>query len=172
MGNRGFNPYRKDILKAWIPSLIWLAIIAVESTDLLSSSREGHFLYSVLTFFFGSINFEKFLVWNDHLRKLGHFVGYFVLSWFQFAAWRATIFVPNAGNWALRWARISFLMTVMVATLDEWHQSLIPSRTGRFHDVVLDSSAALVAQLLIWLWLRSGRSAPLIGGAEVPDSGD
>jgi VanZ family protein len=44
-----------------------------------------------------------------------------------------------------------------VATLDEWHQSFLPSRTGTFRDVVLDSSAAFVAQiaLLAILQMRS-----------------
>jgi VanZ family protein len=45
-------------------------------------------------------------------------------------------------------------MSVMVATLDEWHQTTIASRTGNFADVVLDSSAALAAQLVLWWFLR------------------
>jgi VanZ family protein len=44
-----------------------------------------------------------------------------------------------------------------VASLDEWHQSFLPSRTGRWQDVVLDSSAALVAQIIIWMLLRRRR---------------
>ena len=45
-------------------------------------------------------------------------------------------------------------MTALVATLDEWHQSFNPARTGRWQDVVLDSSAGLTMQVLIWLLLR------------------
>jgi VanZ family protein len=50
-------------------------------------------------------------------------------------------------------------MTALVASLDEWHQTYLPSRTGRWQDVVLDSSAALVAQVLIWMVLSQRRSA-------------
>jgi VanZ family protein len=44
-------------------------------------------------------------------------------------------------------------MSAMVASLDEWHQTFIPSRTGAIRDVILDSCAALTAQLLIFLYL-------------------
>ena len=48
-------------------------------------------------------------------------------------------------------------MTALVASLDEWHQSYLPSRTGTWHDVVLDSTAALIAQILLYIFLRSRR---------------
>jgi VanZ family protein len=41
----------------------------------------------------------------------------------------------------------------MVASLDEWHQSYIPSRTGTYKDVILDSSAAMTAQIAIVVFL-------------------
>ncbi|MFZ0939460.1 MAG: VanZ family protein, partial [Candidatus Sulfotelmatobacter sp.] len=60
-------------------------------------------------------------------------------------------------SWTTRWASIAILMTALVASLDEWHQSFIPSRTGRWQDVVLDTCAAIAAQLLVLLWLKSFR---------------
>jgi len=38
--------------------------------------------------------------------------------------------------------------------LDEWHQSFLSSRTGTFRDVILDSTAGLVAQIVLFaiLW--------------------
>jgi VanZ family protein len=50
-------------------------------------------------------------------------------------------------------------MTALVASLDEWHQTFIPSRTGRWQDVVLDSSAALTIQVLLWMILRRRSTA-------------
>jgi VanZ family protein len=41
-----------------------------------------------------------------------------------------------------------------VATLDEWHQSFLPSRTGTFRDVILDSSAGFVAQIALFAILQ------------------
>jgi VanZ family protein len=48
-------------------------------------------------------------------------------------------------------------MTALVACLDEWHQTYLPSRTGTLHDVLLDSVAALVAQIVLFAILRSRR---------------
>jgi VanZ family protein len=50
-------------------------------------------------------------------------------------------------------------MTALVASLDEWHQTFIPSRTGSVRDVILDSAAALVAQIAIFILVR-GRQTP------------
>jgi VanZ family protein len=97
------------------------------------------------------VDFDRFMVWHHYLRKLGHFVGYFMLSLLLFRAWRATLPRARASRWSISWARLSFFMTVLVASLDEWHQTFLPSRTGRWQDVVLDGSAALVAQILIWI---------------------
>jgi VanZ family protein len=41
--------------------------------------------------------------------------------------------------------------------LDEWHQSFLPSRTGTFRDVILDSTAGLVAQITLFAILRTER---------------
>jgi VanZ family protein len=49
----------------------------------------------------------------------------------------------------------------LVACLDEWHQSYIPSRTGNLHDVLLDSTAALIAQGVIFLLLLRRRPEPV-----------
>jgi len=46
---------------------------------------------------------------------------------------------------------------VLVAMLDEWLQSFLPSRTGTFRDVILDSTAGLVAQITLFAILRTER---------------
>jgi VanZ family protein len=46
------------------------------------------------------------------------------------------------------------LGTLLVASLDEWHQTFLPSRTGRWQDVVLDTSAGIAAQVLLSLFFR------------------
>ena len=147
------NSKRKDLIKAWIAAALWISLIAVESTDWLSAEHTGRFLYPLFHFLLG-MDLARFESVHHYLRKMGHFVGYFALSALLFRAWKNTLHVPGAG-WALRWAGIALAMTVMVASLDEWHQTFIPSRTGRFADVVLDSSAALTAQILIFLFILS-----------------
>jgi VanZ family protein len=62
--------------------------------------------------------------------------------------------LPGVFRWSMQWARIAFFMSALVACLDEWHQTYLPSRTGTLRDVLLDSTAALVAQVVIFVFLR------------------
>lgn len=151
------TPDQKQLSKAWTAAALWIVLIAIESTQYLSSANTSRILYPILHFLF-RLDPDRFFVWHHYLRKIGHFVGYFTLSVLLFRAWRATL--PSASRWALRWAAIAFLMSVLIASMDELHQSYLPSRTGTFSDVILDSFAALTAQMVIFLFLsmqRTGR---------------
>jgi VanZ family protein len=143
---------RKQLVKTWVAALLWIGLIAIESTDWLSAEHTSRILYPLLHFLIG-MDPATFAVVHHYIRKCGHFVGYFTLSFFLFRAWRATLRLPWAPRWALRWAAIAFFMSALVASLDEWHQTFIPSRTGRISDVMLDSIAALTAQVLIFVYL-------------------
>lgn len=119
----------------------------------MSSNNTGSFIYSLLAPFWPHIDPIKFGEFHAVLRKLGHFVGYGILSFLLFRAWRATL--RRASRWTWVWAVASFLMTGLVASLDEWHQTFIPSRTGTYKDVLLDSAAALCVQVVLFLMLSS-----------------
>ncbi len=146
------NPAQKHLLKTWIAAILWLGLITGESSNLASAENTGRILYAPLHFLFG-VDPAHFPTWHFFIRKSGHFVGYFTLSWLLFRAWRDT-FPLFDGRWSIQWARISFFMTALVACLDEWHQSYLPSRTGNLHDVLLDSTAALFAQVVLFLVLH------------------
>jgi VanZ family protein len=150
------NSDRHPVLKAWIAAILWLLLIAIESSALLSAQNTSRFLYPLLHFLFG-MDWAAFEVWHFYIRKSGHVVGYGILSILLFRAWRATLPAMSEVKWMLRWATIAVLGTTLVASLDEWHQSFIPSRTGTIRDVILDTCAGIGAQLLIFLWWRSFR---------------
>jgi VanZ family protein len=144
----------KYFLRNWWPSLLWLTIIAIESTSTLSASNTSGILYPIFHFLTG-VDPVHFEVWHHYMRKTGHFVGYFTLSWLLFRSWRATLPAIDLSSWSLQWATIAWLMATLVASLDEWHQSYLPTRTGNIYDVGLDSLAVLTAQIVIWLYLRN-----------------
>jgi VanZ family protein len=156
------NTDRKNLLKAWIAAILWLIVISIESTNLASSANTSRILYPLLHYLFG-LDYLHFENWHFFIRKGGHVVGYAILSILLFRAWRATLPAMSTSNvrWMLRWATIALLGTAIVASLDEWHQSFIPSRTGRWQDVVLDTCAGLAAQLLIFLWLKRRRRSSI-----------
>jgi VanZ family protein len=148
----------------WLPSVIWLAVIVTESTNFGSSEHTGQILYPIFHYLFG-MGPERFAVWHAVLRKTGHFVGYFTLSVLLFRSWRAT-FPRLSTRWCMQWATLAFACTALVSALDELHQSFLPSRTGTFRDVVLDSSAALVAQFTLFVILQ--RRSPRIEDVPSP----
>ena len=139
------------VLKAWIAAILWLIVIAIESSAWLSAHNTGTILFPVLHYLFG-VDASRFEHWHFYIRKGGHVFGYGMLSILLFRAWRESL--PAAGDpkWTLRWANIAVLGTALVASLDEWHQSFLPSRTGRWEDVVLDTCAGFAAQIMIFLF--------------------
>jgi len=143
---------RSSAWKPWLAAGLWLGLIAFESTNALSAEHTGRFLYPILHLLLG-LDPLRFLTWHFVLRKTGHVIGYAVLSLLLFRAWKVTIAVRGNPRWSMVWAGIAFAMATLVASLDEWHQSFLPSRTGTFRDVLLDGAAALVVQLLIFGWL-------------------
>ena len=144
---------RHRVLKAWIALILWLIVISIESTAYLSSNNTSRFLYPLLHYLFG-VDYASFEPWHFFLRKSGHVFGYGLLSILMFRAWRETLPSPMGVRWTFRWATIAVLGTALVASLDEWHQSFIPTRTGSVRDVILDTCAGIAAQLGIILWLR------------------
>jgi VanZ like family len=146
------NVSRPNLLRAWWPGAVWIGLISLESTDYCSSENTGRMLYALLTRLFGQINLYDFLIFHHYLRKTGHVVGYGMLSLLLLRGWRATL---DQNHTQLgRTVLLSWLGTVFVAAMDEWHQSFIPSRTGTWRDVVLDSVAGLVFLVLAYRWLR------------------
>ncbi len=114
-------------------------------------------LYTLLTRLFGQVDLYTFLVFHHYLRKTGHVVGYGMLSLLLLRGWRATLGRLQA--LLLRAALLSWLGTVFVAAMDEWHQSYIPSRTGTVQDVALDTVAGVIFLLAAYFWLRRSERA-------------
>ncbi len=146
--------------RAWIPAILWLLVIALESTSLGSAANTGSVLRVLLTFLFGKINVITYSHIHETVRKAGHFCGYAVLSLVMFRAWWATLTVRRAdaglpswrdmlNRWAGRAALFALFSTIVVASLDEWHQTMLANRTGSLRDVILDSFAGTFTQLLL-----------------------
>ncbi len=153
---RSAVPSPPSLFRAWWPALVWVVLITFESTDFFSSEHTGGALYSILTHFLGQIDLYKFLVFHHYLRKTGHVIGYGMLALLLLRGWRATLDYQD-----LKLAKttlLSWLGTAFVASMDEWHQSYLPSRTGTWRDAVLDSIAGLIFLVVAYVWLRRARA--------------
>jgi len=148
---------RPNLLRAWWPAAVWVALISIESTDMFSSKNTGSMLYALLTRIFGPIDLYSFLVFHFYLRKTGHVLGYGMLALLLLRGWRATL--GYSRDLLMRASVLAWVGAAFVASLDEWHQSFIPSRTGTVHDVILDSIAGLVFLSIAYFWLRRNEPA-------------
>ena len=143
------SPPRK--LRAWIPTLLWLCVLAAFSTDTFSAEHTGGILLKVLHALFGRISAHHFQQIHFFIRKAAHFCSYGLLGALAFFSWRATL--PSLHRWTFRWSLLAVLVAATAGALDEFHQSFVPSRGPSIHDVFLDSIGALFFQLAIAIWL-------------------
>jgi len=144
------TPGRKILV--WLPTFVWLCVLALFSTDLFSAAHTGIILWRIVGFIYPGITGEQFEGLHFIVRKAAHFTCYGFLSFLAFFAWRATL--PTGDRWNFRWARLALLVTLLAGSLDETHQIFVYSRTASVRDVLLDVSGGVFFQLAIWLVLR------------------
>ena len=156
------RPSLKLLARNWWPVAVWLAIIRFESTDYASAGNTFSLLYKICVMIFGRVDPRLLLLMNEVLRKSGHFIGYAILSLLVFLALKHShrdrlkpvlqrtwgTFFRDA--WHFDWALIAVLVALITASLDEIHQTFLPSRTGRWQDVAIDTSGAIMMQLLLY----------------------
>jgi len=174
------KPSFKSLLRNWWSVVFWLGVIRAESSDTASAANTGALLYKVIAAVVPHVAPWVVERLNEVLRKTGHFLGYAILSALVLLALRNTNrdrlrnLLPRPWGiylrdyWRAEWALLSILFTIVTASFDEIHQTFIPSRTGRWQDVVLDTCGAVVIQVGIYLLsLRASRSLKLPVGTEV-----
>jgi len=146
-------------VRAWIPTLLWLCVLAAFSTDLFSAEHTGGILLKILHALFGQISAHQFQQIHFLVRKSAHFCSYGLLSALAFFSWRATL--PSLRRWTLRWSLLAVLLAATAGGMDEFHQRFVPSRGSSLHDVFIDTMGAVFFQLVIALWLgrRPDRAA-------------
>ena len=139
-------PLRIRIL-AWLPTLLWLAAIASFSTDAFSARHTESVLARIIHLFYGRISYHSFNIIHVFVRKAAHFSVYGLLSLVSFYSWRVTF--PGRLRWEFKWSALALLLTLLASSLDEFHQSYVPSRGSSIHDVALDMLGAMFVQTLI-----------------------
>jgi hypothetical protein len=122
-----------QIFLGWLPALFMMLLIFLVSAQ--SSSNLP--------------NFD----WADGLvKKSGHTVGYAILAWLY---WRALEFKDSQ-----RW--VAWLLAVLYALTDEFHQSFVPGRHPDVLDVLIfDNFGALISLWLINRYRKQKRPDPL-----------
>jgi VanZ family protein len=149
-------------LSAWLPVLLGILLVMVESTEPFGSDQTSHPLRLLFEALFGPVSLHRWEVIHHVIRKSGHFVGYGMIGLAWLRAWWMSL--PHS-RFILDEV-LALLGTALIASCDEWHQSYLPNRTGSPWDVLLDCCGALVLQLMVYLWLRMFRPKRLMHADE------
>ena len=80
------------------------------------------------------------------IRKMAHLTEYFILGIFLMQGLRG-----QNRKWKLQWAIWAIVIAAGYASLDEFHQSFVPSRTASPWDALLDTAGASLAQIVLWV---------------------
>ena len=126
--------------KYWIPALIWLALIYVGSTDLMSAEHTSRFLGPFLRWLKPDITADAIAKVQLFVRKVAHLTEYAILA---ALLWKA---VYSGTNLKIKISTLFvtvWLVSTLIAVSDEFHQSLVTSRTASIGDVRIDMIGAI-----------------------------
>ena len=143
----------------WLPVMIAAAMIATESTDTFSAGHTSGWLRPIVERVLGHWSDATWEEIHHLLRKSGHFCGYGLVCLTFLRAWLLELGgITDLARRVWRWRScgLAVLSTAGIASLDEWHQTTIPSRTGTPVDVGIDICGAAVSCGLVWFffWRR------------------
>jgi len=141
----------RRFVRYWMPAILWMALIFLGSTDILSAEHTSRFLVPFLRWIDPQISLAALNMIQVLIRKLGHLTEYAIL---------AALLWPAFGRGITWHLKVSILFLVawvacaIFAASDEFHQSFVPSRTASPSDVMIDICGALVGLAICWAFAR------------------
>ncbi len=149
---------RRRFIFFGILSLLWMAFIFYKSSQpyhvqdikpLLRSLLSEQTVLMILPHIEFSYNgglvsyLHPYSMLEFFIRKLAHVTEYFILCTLLLQ----TLFATAVSR--LVATVVAVQLSVLYAFSDEWHQTMVPNRTGHKIDVVVDSIGTVLAALLI-----------------------
>ena len=132
-------------VKYWLPLPLWLAVIFLASTDLMSAEHTSRFIVPFLRWLNPEISPEGLASIHFIVRKCAHVGEYAVLALLLL---RAAIFMTNLKrSLAILYVSV-WIACLFVATTDEFHQTFVASRGASARDIMIDSGGAILGLLI------------------------
>lgn len=145
-------------MRYWSPAIAWVVVILIASSDLMSAEHTSRFIGPFLRWIMPDITAATVVGVQLWVRKGAHLTEYAIL---------AALTLRAVKGEARRLRRVHVLAALALAAAcacaDEFHQSLIASRTGSAFDVMLDVAGAAAGVGLYWA-LRRRKSADGVAG--------
>ena len=132
-------------IRHWIPSLAWMSVIFLFSTDLFSINQTASWVEKLIHYLFPSFSNETVVAIHVVIRKHCHVLAYAMLALCYFNGFTNAFTKPVQ----IKMGVLVFMMCFLYACSDEWHQSFSQARTSSFGDVLYDSLGALLSVCFI-----------------------
>ena len=138
----------------WSAVLVWMGVIFFFSSQTApeSSGQSGILIRTILSWFDSS--FEtltsvqqelRIEEWQHIVRKLAHMTIYAILGMLCMGAlYTHRLQTGHRPS-------IALAISVLYAVSDEWHQTMVPGRSGELRDVCIDSFGALLGVLFVFV---------------------
>ena len=135
------------------PLVIWTGVILFASTGGFSAGNTSRIIRPLLLWLFPDISEAHLAAVHFSTRKAAHFIEYAILA---FLARRAFI-TSTRESLKNHWFAASLIFVMIVAVIDELHQSYVPARTGSIYDSFIDVAGGLTVLVFCWLYQRRSK---------------
>ena len=142
--------FNRNFIKYWLPVVFWMCFILWMSTETFSSRNTSALVETILPLLIPEISSQELALIHVFMRKLGHFIEYFILGILFFRAFRG----GSTASCSWRWYFFAVTLIVLWAASDEFHQSFVPTRTASIVDVGIDTAGGILAQFVNGWWHR------------------
>jgi VanZ family protein len=139
------------MIMKWIPVVFWAGFIFYFSTDTFSSAKTSAVYEGLISRLIPSITPQQIAAVGLVVRKLGHWIEYFILAVLLV---RAIDGGPRR-SWNWRSAFWTLALVLLYAASDELHQAFVPSRSALFADVLIDFLGGVFG--VVWMYTLSKR---------------
>jgi len=152
-------PYKqmRSFLKNWLPVIVWVGVIFLGSTDLMSAEHTSRFVVPFLRRLKPDISAETLASIHFIVRKCTHVGEYAVLGLLLLRA--ATLMTNSRRSIPILYVSVLGVCLIMAVT-DEFHQTFVASRGASVRDIVIDTSGAVLGLVIASLF-RMRRSIKL-----------
>ena len=127
------------------------------STGGFSASNTSRIIRPVLLWLFPEITEAQLGTVHLLTRKTAHFVEYAILAFLAQRAFITSMRELLKDHWLI----LSLILVVVVAVIDELHQSFVPARTGSIYDSGIDIAGGFTL-LVLALWYQQRKRKRLV----------
>ncbi|MBK7996871.1 MAG: VanZ family protein [Blastocatellia bacterium] len=140
-----FWKYQPSSLVFTLASIAWVLIISSFSTSSFGANKTASYIEVYLRELFPTFQTSTIHLIHIAIRKLGHFIEFGIFSALIFG-----IFAAKKNSWKINWLLFSTIIVIIIALLDEYHQSFVRNRSASLQDSLVDILGGLTALLILF----------------------